>query len=92
MYSLVRHEVERKHPCLSLKYNLYGCETWSLILRGEDRLRVLENRVLRGDIEGLRRNRRKFYNEKLHHLYLSPNVIMVIQKDRRDGMGTWHVG
>jgi len=26
---------------------LYGCETWSLILGVERRLRVLENRVLR---------------------------------------------
>jgi hypothetical protein len=26
---------------------LYGCETWSLTLRGEHRLRLLENRVLR---------------------------------------------
>jgi len=26
---------------------LYGCETWSLTLREERRLRVLENRVLR---------------------------------------------
>ena len=26
---------------------LYGCETWSLILRDERRLRVFENRVLR---------------------------------------------
>jgi hypothetical protein len=26
---------------------LYGCETWSLILRGQCRLRVLENRALR---------------------------------------------
>jgi hypothetical protein len=26
---------------------LYGCETWSLTLREEDRLRVSENRVLR---------------------------------------------
>ena len=26
---------------------LYGCETWSLILREELRLRVFENRVLR---------------------------------------------
>ena len=28
-------------PCL------YGCETWSLTLREEHRLRVFENRVLR---------------------------------------------
>jgi hypothetical protein len=26
---------------------LYGCETWSLMLREEHRLRVFENRVLR---------------------------------------------
>ena len=26
---------------------LYGCETWSLIVREEIRLRVFENRVLR---------------------------------------------
>jgi len=26
---------------------LYGCETWSLKLREERRLRVIENRVLR---------------------------------------------
>jgi hypothetical protein len=26
---------------------LYGCETWSLTLREESRLRVFENRVLR---------------------------------------------
>jgi hypothetical protein len=26
---------------------LYGCETWSLILREEYRLRVFENRVVR---------------------------------------------
>jgi hypothetical protein len=26
---------------------LYGCETWSLILREEHRLNVFENRVLR---------------------------------------------
>jgi hypothetical protein len=29
-------------------YHLYGCETWSLTLREEHRLRVFENRVLRG--------------------------------------------
>jgi hypothetical protein len=27
---------------------LYGCETWSIILREEHRLRVFENKVLRG--------------------------------------------
>ena len=31
-----------------LHFVLYGCETWSLTLREERRLRVFENRVLRG--------------------------------------------
>jgi hypothetical protein len=30
-----------------LQVVLYGCETWSLTLRYEHRLRVFENRVLR---------------------------------------------
>jgi hypothetical protein len=36
-------------------YFTYGCETWSLKLREERRMRVFENRVLRrifGDYEG----------------------------------------
>jgi hypothetical protein len=37
------------------KTALYGCETWSLILREEHRLRVFENRVLRR-IFGPKRN------------------------------------
>jgi hypothetical protein len=31
----------------SRKTTLYGCETWSLTLREEHRLRVFDNRVLR---------------------------------------------
>jgi hypothetical protein len=34
---------------------LYGCETWSLTLREEHRLRVLENKALRR-IFGLKRD------------------------------------
>jgi hypothetical protein len=34
---------------------LYGCETWSLTLREEHRLRVLGNRVL-GEILGANKN------------------------------------
>jgi hypothetical protein len=33
--------------CVEQWYVLYGCETWSLTLREERRLRVFENRVLR---------------------------------------------
>jgi hypothetical protein len=65
---------------------LYGCETWSLILRGECRLRVFENRVLRR-IFGPKRNKvtgewRKLHNEELNDLYSSPNIIRVIKSRR----------
>jgi len=56
---------------------LYGCETWSLTLREERRLRVFENRALRrifgpkGDeVTG---EWRKLHNEELNALYSSPN-------------------
>jgi hypothetical protein len=51
---------------------LYGCETWSLTLREEHRLRVFDNRVLRR-IFGPKRDEvtgewRKMHNEELHNL------------------------
>jgi hypothetical protein len=51
---------------------LYGCETWSLTLREEHRVRVFENRVLRR-ISGPKRYEmtggwRKLHNEELHGL------------------------
>jgi len=53
--------------------NLYGCETWSLTLREERKLRVFENMVLRR-IFGPRRDEvtgewRRLRNEKLNDLY-----------------------
>ena len=62
---------------------LYGCETWSLALREECRLRVLENRVLR-TVFGLKRDEvtgewRRLHNEELNDLYCSPNIIRVIR-------------
>jgi hypothetical protein len=55
---------------------LYGCETWSLTLREERRLRMFENRVLRR-IFGPKRDKvmeewRKLHSEELHNLYSSP--------------------
>ena len=49
---------------------LYGCETWSLTMREEHRLRVFENGVLRG-IFGTKRDVitgewRKLHNEALN--------------------------
>jgi len=36
------------HTTIILSVHLYGCETWSLTLREEHKLRVFENSVLRG--------------------------------------------
>ena len=65
---------------------VYGCETWSLTLREERRLRVFENMVLRR-IFGPKRDEvtrewRKLHNEELNDLYCSPNIIWVIKSGR----------
>jgi hypothetical protein len=62
---------------------LYGCKSWSLKLREENRLRVFENRVLRR-IFGSKRDEvtgvwRKQHNEEFHELYSSPNIVRVIK-------------
>jgi len=67
---------------------LYGCETWSLTLREERKLRLFGNVVLRR-IFGPRRNEvtgkwRRLHNEELNDLYSSPNIVRVI-KSRRKG-------
>ena len=58
---------------------LYGCETWSITLREELRLRVFENKVLR-KIFGAKRDEmtrecRKLNNADLPALYSSPYII-----------------
>ena len=84
---------------------VYGCETWSFTLREEHRLRVFENRVLRG-IFWAKRDEvmgewRKLHNEELNDLYCSPNIFRVIKWRRmglaghvariRDRIGTYRV-
>ena len=65
---------------------LYGCETWSLTLRREKKLRVFENMVLRR-IFVPRRDEvtgefRRLHNEELNDLYCSPNIVRVIKSRR----------
>jgi hypothetical protein len=65
---------------------LYGCETWSLTIREEHRLRVFENRVLRR-IFGPKRDEvmgewRKLHNYELRDLYASPSIIRIIKSRR----------
>jgi hypothetical protein len=64
---------------------LYGCETWSLTLREERRLRVFENRVLRR-ILGPKTDEVtaewRTFNEELNDLYCSPTIVGVIKSGR----------
>jgi hypothetical protein len=69
---------------------LYGCETWSLTLREEHRLRVFENRVLRRIFEPKREEDgswRKLHNDELHSLYSSSNIVRVIKSRRMRWVG-----
>jgi hypothetical protein len=65
---------------------LCGCETWSLTLSEEHRLRVFENRVLRR-IFGPKRveatgKSRKLHSGELRNLYSSPDIIRQIKSRR----------
>jgi hypothetical protein len=65
---------------------LYGCETWSLNLRDEHRLRVFENRVLRRKIGPKRKEVTggliKLHNEELLNMYSPLSVIRMIKSRR----------
>ncbi|KAJ4427229.1 hypothetical protein ANN_24846 [Periplaneta americana] len=65
---------------------LYGCETWTLTLREEHRLRVFENKVLRKMFGAKRdevtREWKKLHKEELHALYSSPEIMGDIKSRR----------
>jgi hypothetical protein len=64
----------------------YGCETWSLTVRQEHKLRVFENRVVRRILgpkrDGVTGGWRQLNNEELHNLYSSPSIIRIIKSRR----------
>ena len=75
-----------RHKTIIPPVVLYGSETWSLTLREEYRLRVLENKVLR-KIFGAKKDEitdewRKLHNAELHALYSSPNIIRSLKSRR----------
>jgi hypothetical protein len=72
---LSRNVKVKIYKTIILTVVLYGCETKSVTLREEHRLRVFENRVPRR-IFGPKRDEvtgewRKFCSEELHNLYSS---------------------
>jgi hypothetical protein len=84
--SAIKNLKIKTYKTIILPVVLYGCETWSLTLREEHRLRVFENRVLRR-IFGLKRDEvtgewRKLHNKELHDLYSSPSIIRIIKPRR----------
>jgi hypothetical protein len=72
----------RIYKTIILPVVLYGCETLSLTLREEYRLRVFENRVLRR-IFGPKRDEVTGEWRKLHNdLYSSPSINRIIKSRR----------
>jgi hypothetical protein len=71
---------------INLSVVLYGCETWSLALSEEHRLRMFDSRMLR--IVGPKRDEvtgewRKLHNEELRDLYSSPSIMRIIKSMMR---------
>ena len=72
---------------IMLSVVLYGCDTWSLTMREECRLRVFQNSVQRKIFgtksDGATGEWRKLQDEELNYLYCSPNIIRMIKSRRR---------
>jgi hypothetical protein len=75
----VKNVKVRIYRTIILPVVLYGCETLSLTVREEHKLKVFENRVLRRIFgpkrDGVTEGRRKLHKEELHNLYSSPSII-----------------
>ncbi|KAJ4439340.1 hypothetical protein ANN_07462 [Periplaneta americana] len=81
--SAVQNLKVRIYKKVILPVLLYGCETWTLTLREEHRLRVFENKVLRkifgAKLDEVTGEWRKLHNTELHALYSSPDIIRNIK-------------
>jgi hypothetical protein len=80
---LSKHIKTKIYRTIILPVVLCGCETWSLTLSEERRLRMLVNRVLR-KVFGPKRDWRRLHNEELHHLYSSQTIIRVIKSIKNE--------
>jgi len=80
------------HKNINLLLILYGCDTWSPILREDYKLRVFENRVLRkvyGAWEGESKDEagEGFIMHSITLLYAPPNTSRVIKSRRLKRVG-----
>jgi hypothetical protein len=82
---LSRNVMVKIYKIIILPVVLYGCETWSLTLREQHRLRVFEKWVLRRTFGPNRDEEmgecRKIHRGELHNLYSSPDIRHI--KSRR---------
>jgi hypothetical protein len=85
---LSKSKTIRIYKNMILPVVLYGCETWSLTLREEQRLQVSENRRIFGskghEVTG---GWTKLHNEELHNLHFSPSIIRMIKSRRMSWTG-----
>jgi hypothetical protein len=91
---LSRNVKVKIYKTIILPVIMYGCETWSVTLKTEHRLKVFENRVLRR-MFGTKRDEvtegwRKLHSGELHNLFSSPNNIDRSYQGESDGRGMWH--
>ena len=75
----------KAHRSMVILFLVYGCDNWSLVSKGEHRLRMFGNRVLR-EISGFGPNsveltgeRIKPHNVEFHDLYSPPDIVRVIR-------------
>jgi len=84
--NILKHCLRWMYRTIILPVVLCGCETWSLTLSEERRVRIFENRVLRSIFvpkrDKVTEEWRKLHNEKLNDLYSSPNTFRVIKSRR----------
>jgi hypothetical protein len=93
VFSLISKNLKIKiYKIVILPVVLYGCETWSLILREEHKLSVFENRMLRkiGPEREENGSWRKLNNDELCSLYFSLNIVRMIKSRKMRWVG--HVG
>jgi hypothetical protein len=82
---LSKNTIIKIYRTIILPVVLYGCKTWSLALREERRLRLLENNMTRINVpkrDEVTGGWREVHNEELYDLYSSPNIFRVIISKR----------